>query len=250
MLQNSAELITNQLFDRLFPSIEKGENLIGEFEVFGIIRDAKKIPEKDESLSVQGLAWIVLGDIDKGAELCEQAIEINPTESAIWINYAVALGQRGFYAEQRSVLNRSTITLSPSLLLFDFIISSFWADYKEMSRIKDMFVSLDGIELNDKQKEDYMMAEAIYNTLDSLSEKERCSLSEMANIAMDVLSKHNIKTKNSGQYVAPDGMLSFNYDVFNVPVGTIIKLNDELANRIVEQGLYDAQSIVLFTPGV
>lgn len=250
MLQNSAELITNQLFDRLFPSIESGENLIGEFEVFGIIRDAKKIPEEDESLAVQGLAWLVLGDIEKGAELCEQAIDINPTESAIWINYAVALGQRGFYSKQRSVLNKSTVTLIPSLMLFDFIISSFWADYNEMNRVKDIFKSLDGIELSDKQKEDYMMAEAIYNTLDSLSEKERAFLYEMANIAMEVLSKHQLKTKNSGQYVAPDGMLSFNYDVSEVSADSIVELNDELASRIVEQGLYNAQSIVLFTPGV
>lgn len=250
MRQNSAELITNQLFDRLFPSIEKGENLLGEFEIFGIIRDAKKIPEKDESFSVQGLAWLVLGEVEKGSELCEQAIEINPTESAIWINYAVALGQRGHYSRQRSVLNRSAFTLSPSLMLFDFIISSFWADYREMNRVKEIFKSLDGIELSEKQKEDYKMAEVIYDTLDSLSEAEQTSLAEMANLAMEILTRHKLKTKNSAQYVAPDGMLSFNYDVFEATANSIVKLNDELASEIVEHGLYNAKSIVLFTPGV
>ncbi|EEI5921769.1 hypothetical protein GYC56_005266, partial [Salmonella enterica] len=43
----SPQLITDQLFEKLSPSIEKGENLLGEFELFSIIRDAKKIPVED-----------------------------------------------------------------------------------------------------------------------------------------------------------------------------------------------------------
>ena len=245
----SPQLITDQLFEKLSPSIESGENFLGEFEIFSIIREAKKIPIEDESCSIQGLAWIVLGDIQKGCDLCEAAISINPYESALWGNYAIAVGQKGMHALQRDILKRSVDIRNPALMTFDFIISSFWADYEEMSRVKNMFKSLGNIELSEKHKGDYMSAEAIYNTLGKLSELERENLSKMANLAMDIMSNHQLKAKNSGQYVAPDGMLSFNYDVFSVPASFIIMLNDELANKIVEHDLYNAESIVMFTPG-
>lgn len=44
-------------------------------------------------------------------------------------------------------------------------------------------------------------------------------------------------------------MLSFNYDVTGATPDLIVKLNDELASKIVENDLFDADSIVLFTPG-
>ncbi|KLV69669.1 MULTISPECIES: hypothetical protein [Citrobacter freundii complex] len=249
MAATSPQLITDQLFEKLSPSIEKGENLIGEFELFSIIRDAKKIPVEDESLAIQGLAWIVFGDMPKGCDLCEAAISINPSEGALWGNYAVAVGQKGNHALQRDILKRSVVIRNPSLLVFDFIVSSFWADYSEMSRVRNLFKSLDSVELTEKQEGDYMNAETIYNTLDRFPDDERNSLSRMANIAMEIMISHNLKAKNSGQYVAPDGMLSFNYDVFNTSADFIVKLNDELATKIVEHGLYNAKSIVLFTPG-
>lgn len=245
----SPKLITDQLFERLFPSLEKGENLLGEFEVFSIIRDAKKIPVEDESLTIQGMGWIVLGDIEKGSELCERALSINSSESAIWINYAVALGQKGLYTKQRKVLERGASELLPSVMIFDFITSSFWADYEEMKRVKSLFKSLDNIELSDKQKGDYMGAEVIYETLEKLSMSERNKLSGMAALAMLVLEHNDVRARNCGQYVAPDGMLSFNYDVTGATSDLIVKLNDELASKIVENNLFDSESIVLFTPG-
>lgn len=249
MSSASPKLITDQLFGRLFPSLEKGENLLGEFEVFSIIRDAKKIPVEDESLTIQGMGWIVLGDVEKGSKLCEQALSLNSSESAIWINYAVALGQKGLYTKQRDVLKRGASVLLPSLMLFDFITSSFWADYEEMKRVKSLFKSLDDIELSDKQKGDYMSAEVIYETLETLSASERSKLSDMAALAMLVLEHNSVKARSCGQYVAPDGMLSFNYDITDVSSDLIVKLNDELASKIVENDLFDAESIVLFTPG-
>lgn len=249
MPATSPQLITDQLFERLSPSIEKGENLIGEFEVHSIIREAKKIPVEDESLSIQGLCWIVLGNLDKGSRLCEQAISLNPTETALWGNYAIGVGQKANHALQRDILKRSVEIRSPSLMTFDFIVSSFWADYNEMARVRRLFKGLGSVELTEKQEGDYMSAEAIYNTLDKLSEKERESLSKMANLAMEIMMNHKLKARHSGQYVAPDGMLSFNYDVFNTSPDFIVMLNDELSTKIVEHDLYDAKSIVLFTPG-
>ncbi|TKU47852.1 hypothetical protein FDW94_07190 [Citrobacter sp. wls757] len=249
MSSASPEPITDKLFERLFPSLEQGMNLLGEFEVFSIIRDAKKIPVEDESLTIQGMGWIVLGDIEKGSELCERALSINSSESAIWINYAVAIGQKGLYAKQREILKRGAGVLLPSLMIFDFITSSFWADYEEMYRVKDLFKSLGDIELSDKQKGDFMGAEVIYDTLGKMPTLERSKLSEMASLAMQVLENNCVKARNCGQYVAPDGMLSFNYDVSRASSDLIIKLNDELASKIVENNLFDAESIVLFTPG-
>ncbi|QXA50748.1 hypothetical protein I6L58_06865 [Enterobacter cancerogenus] len=245
----SPKLITDQLFEKLSPSIEKGENLLGEFELFSIIRDAKKIPVEDESLAIQGLAWIVFGDLKKGCDLCEAAISINPSESALWGNYAIAVGQKGNHALQRNILKRSVVIRNPSLLVFNFIVSSFWADYNEMARVVGLFQRLGTVELTEKQQGDYMSAEAIYNTLGKLPGNEREDLSKMANLAMDIMMGHNLSAKNSGQYVAPDGMLSFNYDLFNVSPDFIVMLNDELATKIVEHELHNAKAIVLFTPG-
>jgi hypothetical protein len=249
MSSASPKLITDQLFERLFPSLEQGENLLGEFEVFSIIRDAKKIPVEDESLTIQGMGWIVLGDVEKGSELCERALSINSSESAIWINYAVALGQKCLYTKQRKILKRGADMLLPSLMMFDFITSSFWADHEEMKRVKKLFKNLGDIELSDKQKGDYMGAEVIYDTLEKLPISERDKLSGMAALAMLILESNGVRARNCGQYVSPDGMLSFNYNVAGATADLIVKLNDELASKIVENNLFDADSIVLFTPG-
>ena len=243
------QTIADSLFDKLAPSIEKGENLLDEFEVHSIIRDAKKIPSEFESLAIQGLAWLVLGNLKKGCELCESAISLNPYASALWGNYAVCVGQRKYHALQREILKRSVDIRSPALLVFDFIVASFWADYDEMARVKSIFKSLDLATLTQKQQKDYINAEAIYNTLDSISEKERKSLAEMANLVMEMMFEYKLKARNSDRYIAPDGTISFNYDVFDVSAGFIVQLNDELASKIVEHRLHNAESIVLFTPG-
>lgn len=245
----SPELITDSLFEKLSPSLEKGENLLGEFELFGIIRDAKKIPVEDESLAIQGLAWIILGDMEKGIELSEASLALNPTQSAQWGNYAIAASQKAYHALQRDILKRSVQIRNPSLMVFDFIVASFWADYKEMQRVKSLFKSLDEIELTDKQKGDYMNADAIYNTLSRLPEHDREQLSQMADLAMEIMTNRKIRARNSGQYVAPDGLLSFSYEIFDAAADYIVDLNDDLATMIVEKKLHDAKSIVLFTPG-
>ena len=43
---------SGELLDLLTPSLTKGENLLSEFEVHRIIREAKKIPERYQGLSI------------------------------------------------------------------------------------------------------------------------------------------------------------------------------------------------------
>jgi len=245
----SPQPITDQLLERLAPSIREGENLLGEFEIFSIIRDAKKISAKDQSLFIQGLAWIIQDDLHQGIKLCEDALTLNPYSGSIWVTYATAVGQKKHHGLQREILKRSVQIKNPSLMIIDFIVASFWVDYNEMKRVKSLYKSFDAIELTEKKKNDYMKAESVYNILSQLSNEDRNQLSQMADFVMKIMFNHSITAKNSSYYVDPDGMLSFSYGVFNESPRFIVELNDELASMIVDNELHNANSIVLFTPG-
>ncbi|MDN4562903.1 hypothetical protein QTL91_24530, partial [Salmonella enterica subsp. enterica serovar Typhimurium] len=44
----------------LGPSLTQGENLLSEFEIHAVIRDARNVPEYYQGLSIEGLAKLVL----------------------------------------------------------------------------------------------------------------------------------------------------------------------------------------------
>lgn len=95
---------SGELLEILGPSLTQGENLLSEFEIHAVIRDARNVPEYYQGLSIEGLAKLVLGEVEEGCALCEKSLAIAPDDSVSFCNYTIALRNKGYHVKQYEIM--------------------------------------------------------------------------------------------------------------------------------------------------
>ncbi|PWC10652.1 hypothetical protein B4923_16150 [Brenneria roseae subsp. americana] len=229
---------TNELLAELFPSINAGNNLIDEFTLKRIIREAKKLPNDDQALHVEGLARIISGEVEHGITLCEKAISINPHESVNWSNYLRLLQALFLYNKEFSVISRVP-DYSDGWLLSELVsYSVMWCKLDlinvSIDKVKEM-----RIELNNKDAE-YII---------SLAERypdDMAYIEKLAGLVMDIAEEEKIPTSSSMVTEDMYGYLAYGFRVKTDDPNYLFYLNDKLADRIIDAGLGRVDSVALF----
>ncbi|MCE0845968.1 hypothetical protein LVQ79_10470 [Buttiauxella sp. A2-C1_F] len=241
------QLITNDLLEKLIPSIESGENKLGDFGLRVILREAKKIPDIAQSLLITGLAEIVGGNYAAAIGTHERLALIAPYNDTTWVNFAIAFGQKCQYKLARKISIESIPFADVSGLYHAFLNAGYWADLHSMIAIKNkgLFQSLEPSSLTDKQRGDIMRCETILSVLESDLEESKF-LSEMALLVMRIAEEHSLPPRQTSVHTDAEGMLIFSFGVAKDQAEFVWDLNHELANLIVDNHLFSANSIATF----
>lgn len=233
---------SNEIYNLLHPSLEAGRNLLDEAVLFRLIRDARDIAERDQSLSIEGLAWIVADKLEKGIELCEQAIRLGPSSSANWVNYAAAVGCRGKNTLQRDILYRGYKQVdNPSILRHACNVALLWADYDTLIDIMGKIdkLQIDFPELKYSRMQLNLLRE---------NEDEAINLYRLAVLTINIAESKNIAIKASRIFPDGDGYLIYSFMVDTNDENLVFDLNNNLTKNIIREELSKFGSIAVFDP--
>jgi len=247
MINANPQLITNELLEKLIPSIESGENLLGDFGLRVVRREAKKIPDAYQSLLVTGLAEIVGENFEEALQIHQTLTHMNPFNDSVWVNFSVALGQKCQFKIAREISLNSIPFVGISGLCHAFLNAGYWADLDTMLLIKKqgLFSSYNPASFTDKQRGDILRCEAILNEL-LKDEEEATYLSRMALLVMQIAETRLLPPKQSSIHTDAEGMLIFSYGITSEHADMLWKINDELASLIVDHQLFSSNSIATF----
>lgn len=233
------ELKTNEIFHQIQPSIVSGELLLAETKLYALLREARDIPDAGESLSVQGLIYIIWGKIEQGSSLCESALVESPYSPATWANYALAVGRRFRFRQQTEILLRGMDYESPIIIRLALDQALFWSDYPMAIEASK---KLDKLDLENPDKE------AVSKMLSLVQDfpEDGIDLTNLATCVMDIAEIEKIPALSTVIETDVEGTHCFCFRVENISNAKLYELNDKLANLIVERGLSGVDSVAMF----
>lgn len=238
-----AQLKSGVLIEELTPSLIKGELLISEMDVHRIIREAKKIPERYQGLSIEGLARIALGHIEEGCELCERGLSLVPNDPVSLCNYTIALRNKGLHLKQNELLSAAVNSLNPKIL-FDIVSNAtYWADIRTLNKALPMLIAMNLPASNDLHKS----VETI-----KYYEKHEWRVDDMTSIGklmMVISDKHRLRLAASQMLDISSELNALVIEVKTEDPIFISMLNDELTNEILSAGLANSECIGYFEAG-
>lgn len=238
------QLKTGEIYKKILASINAGDLLIPETELYQLLREARQIPLKAESLSIQGLLYIIWGKIDEGIRLNEEAINEDPYTPAIWLNYALAIGRRCKYKKQREILQRAIKYESPLSIKAALTNALQWPNAElvvlSMTLIEKLKIKITGIDYNDAMRMLIMIED---------DNELAIAMSRVVECAMEVAEQNNIKYKSTyiDQFMDEDPC--FICRIGEATAEEISDLNESLAISIVRNGLAGSPALAMFERG-
>ena len=238
-----AQLKSGSLIAELTPSLVKGELLISEMDVHRIIREAKKIPERYQGLSIEGLARIAFGQFDEGFELCERALHLEPNDFVSLCNYAVALRNKGFHLKHNEIFVKAANSLNPRILADITENATYWADLKTLKKTLPVLISMG---LPDHEE--------LYQGVDTLkyyeeNEHRDDDIASIGRLMMSISDKHRLRLAASQMLNVHLELDALVIEVKTEDPAKISALNDELADAIISAGLANSECVGYFEAG-
>lgn len=238
-----AQLKSGALIEELTPSLIKGELLINEMDVHRIIREAKRIPERYQGLSIEGLARITLGQIEDGCELCERALSLAPNDPVSLCNYTIALRNKGLHLKQNELLAAAVNSLNPKILYDIVANATYWADIRTLNRALPMLIAMNLPSSVD-----------LHEGLDTIKyyEKHEWRVDDMTSIGklmMAISDKHRLRLAASQMLDINSELNALVIEVKTEDPVFISMLNDELTNEILSAGLANSECVGYFEAG-
>lgn len=234
---------SGELIDLLSPSLIKGENLLSEFEIRRVIAEARKLPERYQGLSIEGLVKIVCDELDEGFELLERALKLAPYDVVSWGNFSRAVGNKAIHSKQIEILKRAVVLKDPVLLIEALIIGAFWADLDLLNKVVPMVRAME-IKLSDSA----MKAMATYERLIGYGDMAK-EVTDVAKVVMSIAEKHGLTSDRSRVDDDENGLMAFSLIVDIDDPSYLIKLNNELIDEMLEAGLEAGNCVGYFESG-
>lgn len=234
---------SGELIDMLTPSLIAGENLLSEFEVKRIISEARKLPERYQGLSIEGLVKIVCDDLEEGYALLERALALSPSDAVSWGNFSRAVGNKAIHSKQIEILRRSLVIREPALLVESLIIGAFWADMDLLDKVVPMVRAME-IQLSDPA----MQAIAMYERMLGYGYKAK-QVTDVARVVMSVAERHHLPSDVSRVDDDEEGLMGFCLFVNSEDAAYLQALNNELLDEMIEAGLETSDCVGFFEPG-
>ncbi|EMF7247660.1 TPA: hypothetical protein M4243_002817 [Klebsiella variicola] len=234
---------SGELIDLLSGSLIQGKNLLSEFEVRRIISEARKLPERYQGLSIEGLLMIVCDELEQGYELLERALTLAPSDVVSWGNFSRAVGNKAIYGKQIDILKRAIDLRAPEIIKEALVVSAFWADLDLLSKAVVMARAMD-LRLTGPAA----AAISIYEKLIGFGDKAN-DIASVARAAMFVAEKHGLPSDVSRIDSIDDGTIAFSIVLNSSDPAYLITLNNELIDKMVEDGLENSTCVGFFEPG-
>ncbi|MDY4387903.1 hypothetical protein [Pectobacterium aroidearum] len=234
------QLETDFLLNQLIPSMEGGDNLLTEFEIMGIIRKARRTPDRHEGLLVEGLAQLVAGRMEEGIELCERSISLNKYDHVAWLNFGVTVASRGYHKLQSDLLSRAMEYDLVDVHIKALSMGTFWLDEDMFNRALSFLIKTGvyNTALDDKKKSEVKFMQKLSSNMTLLS--------PFAQIAKDIADEARLTTANSNLYGDEEHGYCYALYIKGADCKTLIDLNDLALEKIIEKNLHTRDCITLF----
>lgn len=235
------QLETDVLLKRLLPSLGDASILLSEFEIQTIIHKARRIPDRHEGLSVEGLAYIIMGNVEKGSELCERSISLDTTDHVAWLNYALALASRGHHSQQRQVLQKALTHQITEVFLSALITSCFWVDEIMFARCYNALRPTGLIEK--------ALSESEAREVDFMLKIFPCTnlISPFSQVAFEVADAERLIVSTSQVFGDSEDGFCFSLGVRNIDSERLIELNNKIIEKIIDKNLLDIDCTAIIT---
>lgn len=231
---------SGKLLDDLTPSLTQGENLLSEFDVKRIIRDAKNVPERYQGLSIEGLARLVNGEVNEGCELCERAILLAPANPVSLSNYSLALRNLGMHVKHYEILLRCVNSIVPEILSDIAISAAYWSDVDVLRKVMPKLNSMEIEKSSELER-----AEAAYRSLCSHVD-DADDLKLIGQIMRETADKHRLRLGGSRAHYILDDLKTVIVSVKTDDANLLSSLNDEIVTEILTKGLESSLCIGYF----
>ncbi|MES4613998.1 hypothetical protein V2154_15615 [Ewingella sp. CoE-038-23] len=233
---------SGELIDLLSPSLIKGENLLSEFEIRRIVSESRKLPDRYQGLSIEGLAKIVSGDLEEGYELLERALKLAPFDVVSWGNYARSVGNKNLHSKQLEVLRRALVVRDPILISDTIVVAAFWLDLELLDKVVAMAQAME-IQLSEAATHALKTYERLHEYGDEIS-----AANEVAKLVMEIAERHDLPAYKSLVDDDGDGLLGFSFVVKTEDPKFLADLNNELIDEMIKHGLESSNCIGYFEP--
>jgi tetratricopeptide (TPR) repeat protein len=234
---------SNDLIQTLYPSLCTGELLISEVELYGVMRDAKKLPIDYQAYSIEGLCLMLKGKFDEGCDLCERAIMLAPENTTTWINYAILLNNLDKPQKMNSLLHRAVRIRDFEILKQCIVHAAFWVDYELLKEAKMISQS------DERLTDDIKSAIKTYDVL-SQDESLALDLQKTAKIVMAIAEDEKLRASSSFVEDDGEGTVSYNLCVKVDSGSELSRLNDRIIKEMVAAGLEMTNCVAFFEPEV
>ncbi|HCM5145828.1 TPA: hypothetical protein ACK8T7_003342 [Klebsiella aerogenes] len=232
---------TREVVAKLGPSLEAGRLLLLDLEKQKLLREARALPVKYQSLALEGLILLLDGRVESGIAAIEQSLTLCPTDPVTWGNYSSALSNIGLYSKHREVLIRALDYGFPCMADHALHFAAFWAD----GDILDMAISK--IEKFDQaEKETNFLPLQTASILNSFSESMKDGLRKVAEVLMYIVESESLVAKNSNLLTDGEGYVSFSVGIETEDADYLSYLNDKVVDEMIDRGLESGCSVAYF----
>lgn len=231
----------------LLPSMSGKSCYLNDIELMGIIRQARELSDAGHRYLLEGLTWLIKGDIDKGVDMCEKAIAHNDRELVPWTNYAVVLSSKCHFKMAMNVISRSVEKRMPLMLLHAFHYASRWADYRLMALVLPLIEETKVHEsITGVLKDAWEKSLNTYDQLLDMGISAADEMSRMASAVMEIAEEEKLplvstRTTNDG-----DGNYAYIYGVDTLDPIWINHLDNMLFDRLILKGIKSRHCIAFF----
>jgi tetratricopeptide (TPR) repeat protein len=238
---------TNDLLDKLRPSITDRHAHLSEFELRMLSRDAQRIEILSQRWSIESMIAFVKGDIDEGVRLSEKAIAQDPCLSPCWTNYATALRARGFYVREWDVVTRSLKYRLPLALSYAHTLAAEWAD---LERLDEVCAIIEKMELADNMSaallDVYNFFTDKHKLLKSAGEETSSELAVMAAVVRQLAEDERLPSIVTRITHDGEGLYGLVCGVDTIDPYYLLKLDNMLFDRLIAQGIKSKNCIAFF----
>ncbi len=181
---------------------------------------------------------MVGGDTDRGIELCEKAISINPYEMANWSNYLRLLRSLFIYTKEKEVIGRIPEYSDGNMLIKVMGYSVVWCKLNLLKVAINKGEGM-GLVIDDKNAQSIISLAERYP--DDIADIEK-----LAELVMKIAENEKLPPLSSIVTEDMHGYLAYGFRVKTDNPNYLFQLNDKLADSIINAGLASVNSVALF----
>ncbi|MCI1676642.1 MAG: hypothetical protein LKK36_06290 [Ewingella americana] len=235
---------SNEILEKLAPSLEEGSLLLTDIQKQSLLREVRALPEAYQSLAIEGVILLLDGQHERGISSVEKSLRLCSSDSASWVNYSSTLANRSLYAKQREVLTRALELQLADVFSHAIIFGSFWADLDMIKRTVEL-MDKTGFHVN----EDLSSSLEMMDILSNLGKENSSDLRKLAQIMMSISSREELSAKESRVEGDGEGVYSFSVRIDTEDARYLSKLNSEVIDKMVSEGLESSHCVAFFEVG-
>lgn len=248
MAQPDAASLANDISQELFSMMRHEVQQLDPFTRKRLEREIGKVADAAKRMFLEGVLDVVYGEVERGINACEQAVQLDPYDLVMWENYSTMIQRiKGSLASYQVRLRGANYINQPSFLCNTLLIEQFLNDFN---------AALETLSLLEKTV-GRQTAEKLCNELGNHTVEEMIELNKVpqAQTAKDVTKlmfslaeeQHNFKVRTTFSELEVDSD-AFCIEVFlsDIKLEELKSINRQLLTQRREQGLASSGVVALF----